>query len=119
MSKHHSPSITGYLLVFVALLVLLGVTVAVTWIDVGPFNIVVAMAVAIVKAALIVWYFMHLNHASNLVRLFGIFGFLWLGLMLTITMTDYTTRGLYMQVDHPTAMGTPESPAAEAAAATR
>jgi cytochrome c oxidase subunit IV len=97
-------SLGTYTLIFVALLVLLAATVAVTWVDVGPFNIVVALAIAITKAALIVWFFMHLNHASGLAKLFACVGFLWLGHMLVFTMADYATRGLYMGVEHPTAL---------------
>ena len=44
-----------------ALLFLTFVTVAVTWVDLGPFNIIVAMEVAAVKASLVLLYFMHLR----------------------------------------------------------
>ncbi len=44
-----------------ALLVLTFVTVAVTWVDLGSFNLIVALAIALVKASLVLLYFMHLR----------------------------------------------------------
>jgi cytochrome c oxidase subunit IV len=108
--EHEPASLLTYTLVFVALLVLLVATVAVTRVDVGPFNVVIALAIAFTKAALIVWFFMHLNHASALAKLFAAVGFLWLGHMLVFTMADYVTRGLYMPVEHPTAIGSEVEP---------
>ncbi len=46
--------------VLVALLFLTVVTVAVTYVDLGDFNIVLALAIAVVKAALVGAFFMHL-----------------------------------------------------------
>jgi cytochrome c oxidase subunit 4 len=47
--------------VLAALLVLTVVTVAVTYVDLGPLNLVVALAIATVKATLVLLYFMHLR----------------------------------------------------------
>jgi len=46
--------------IFVALLVLTYLTVAVAKIDMGELNIIVAMGIATLKAALVVLFFMHL-----------------------------------------------------------
>ena len=48
--------------VFGALLVLTVLTVAVTWVDLGSFNLYIALAVAVVKATLVALYFMHLRY---------------------------------------------------------
>jgi len=54
----------------VALLILTGLTVGASWAartgiaDFGSFNIVVALAIALVKAALVALYFMHLRYDS-------------------------------------------------------
>lgn len=45
-----------------ALLVLTGVTVAVTWVDLGTYNLWIALAIAGIKASLVVLYFMHLRY---------------------------------------------------------
>ncbi|MDH3628785.1 MAG: cytochrome C oxidase subunit IV family protein [Acidobacteriota bacterium] len=43
------------------LLFLTFVTVAITWFDLGPFNLIAAMAIAVVKGSLVCLYFMHLR----------------------------------------------------------
>lgn len=92
MTGHIVPRRTYYA-VFGALLVLLVLTVAVAKIDLGPLNPVVAMTVAVAKAVLIVLYFMHVRYESSLTRLFAAAGFLWLAILLSLTMSDYLSRG--------------------------
>ena len=48
--------------VFAALLFLTFVTVAVTWVDLGPLNIIVALGIATLKAVLVALFFMHLKY---------------------------------------------------------
>ena len=57
---HHIIPIQTYLKVFGALMFLTVLTVAVTYVDLGSFNIVLAMLIAIVKSALVLLFFMHL-----------------------------------------------------------
>ena len=59
---HHIIPIQTYLKVFVALMVLTVLTVAVTYIDLGFFNIILAMFIAIVKSTLVLLFFMHLYY---------------------------------------------------------
>ena len=84
--------VSTYLKVFAALVVLLVVTVAVAQVHLGVLNTPIAMLVALVKAALIVLYFMHVRNAPPLVRLFAAGGFLWLGIMFVFTFSDILTR---------------------------
>src|SRR5690348_1109574 len=100
--KEHLVSPMVYLLVVVLLMVLLVVTMALAFIDVDHFtqrhnlgsgwNTGIALAIAIIKASLIVLYFMHLKFAAKLTWAFAAAGFLWLGIMLVLTMGDYFTR---------------------------
>jgi len=86
-------SSTGlYLRVAGALYLLLGLTIACAFIDMGPFNIVVAMTIAVVKAALVVLFFMHLRSAGALTRVVACAGALWLLFMCALTLTDFLTR---------------------------
>ena len=64
-SEAHHVSLATYIAVFVALMVLLVATIAVTYVDVGRWNIIIALAIAIAKAALIVTYFMHIRYADG------------------------------------------------------
>lgn len=81
-----------YLKVFAALMVLLGATVGVAYIQLGWFNPVAAMTIAIVKAVIVILFFMHVRYSSRLVWVFVGAGFFWLGILFTLTFTDYFTR---------------------------
>lgn len=87
-----APSRTAYFVVFAVLLVLLVLTVAVTRVDLGVWNPIVALAIAGAKGALIVLYFMHVRSADPLARIAAVAGFLWLALLLGLTYGDYQTR---------------------------
>jgi cytochrome c oxidase subunit IV len=91
MSNHILPKKTYYL-VGAALMVLLGVTVAVALVHLGPFNVLVAMAVAVTKAVLVVLYFMHVKYNSKLTWVFASGGVLWLLIMIILTMGDFLAR---------------------------
>jgi cytochrome c oxidase subunit IV len=85
-----------YLLVYLALIVLLVVTLAVAFIEMGGLNTILAVAVASIKALLVILYFMHVRYSTALTRLFIIAGFIWLLILIGLTLTDYFTRaGLF------------------------
>ena len=67
--------------------------VGVAYFDLGPFNMVVMISIAVVKAVLVVLYFMHVRYGTHLTWVFAGAGFVWLAIMLVLTMQDYFTRG--------------------------
>lgn len=85
-------SIKPYVQVTAALFVLLFVTVGAAYVNLGALNTPVAMLISLSKASLIVWVFMHVRRADPLIRLFVVVGFFWLGIMLTLTLSDFLTR---------------------------
>ena len=89
----HHPTFGVYLAVFVALLLLLVATVVVAEIEFGRWNFLVATCIATVKAALIILFFMHVRYSTPLIWLFSVAGFFWLGILISITLADYYTRG--------------------------
>jgi cytochrome c oxidase subunit IV len=89
---HVIPRIV-YLTIFGVLMVLTVLTVAAATVDLGSFGIVVALAIAVVKATLVVLYFMHVRYSSRLTWLVIGSGVFWLFLLLSITMSDYLSRG--------------------------
>jgi cytochrome c oxidase subunit 4 len=91
MSQQIEPTRT-YVTVFVSLIGLTLLTTGVAFIDLGPFNTVVAMAIAFFKMSLVILYFMHVRHSGGLVRITLVAGFFWLALLLGLTMSDYQTR---------------------------
>ena len=85
-----------YLTVFGALMVLTIITVAVAFVDLGNMNVAVAMVVAVIKATLVVLFFMHVKYASKTTKLVVVAGLVWLGFLFFITLSDYLTRGWLM-----------------------
>ena len=81
-----------YFLVFGALLVLTLVTTAVAFVNLGPLNTPLALGIAVLKASLVMIYFMHLRHSTLLARVFAGAGVLWLLHFIIFTLSDYLTR---------------------------
>ena len=92
MSEHIS-SVKLYVGIWLALLAGTGLTVVAALIDMGPFNPIVALAIATIKATLVVLFFMHVKYTheklTKLVIAAAIFFFL---ILLALSMADYTTR---------------------------
>jgi cytochrome c oxidase subunit 4 len=88
----HSTSTATYYVVFALLLVLTGITVGVALVDLGPVNNVAAVGIAVIKASLVLVYFMHLRFTSRLTWVFAGAGFFWLIVLITFTMSDELTR---------------------------
>ncbi|HYG09505.1 MAG TPA: cytochrome C oxidase subunit IV family protein [Pyrinomonadaceae bacterium] len=93
--SEHIVSKKLYFVIFGALMVLTVLTVWVANIDLGSekLNTVVALAIAVTKAVLVVLYFMHVRYSSRLTWIVVAGGFLWLAIMVGLTMSDYLTRG--------------------------
>ncbi|MCI0333208.1 MAG: cytochrome C oxidase subunit IV family protein [Planctomycetes bacterium] len=91
MSFHIVPRST-YFKVFAALVLLLVVTVLAAKVPLGVFNTPIALSIGLVKATLIVLYFMHVRYSPPLVRVFAAGGFLWLAIMFALTFSDVLTR---------------------------
>ena len=92
MSEHVVP-VKVYLTVFVLLLVMTATTTAVSGVDLGPWNTVVALAIAVFKASLVVLFFMHAKYSPKLTRVVILGGLFWLAILLLITFSDFATRG--------------------------
>ncbi len=90
--KHTIDGIQTYLWIYVLLMVLLAATVCAAAVDMGRWNVVIALIIAVAKAILVILFFMHVRHSSRLTWIFAGAAFLWLGLLLALTMTDYVSR---------------------------
>ena len=82
-----------YLITGFALLAFLGLTIAAAYVNLGPFNTVAAMSIALAKAVLILLFFMHLGDSKPIIWVFAGAGFFWLGIMFALALSDYLTRG--------------------------
>ena len=91
-SQHHIVSPVIYIIIGCSLLVLTGVTVGASYLELGIFNPIVAIAIACIKAVLVVLFFMHVKYSSKLTKLTvfaGLFTFLTL---IGMTLSDYFSR---------------------------
>jgi cytochrome c oxidase subunit IV len=91
VSAHIVPKNT-YHAIFAGLMVLTLVTVWVSSFDLGSLNTVVALAIAGVKATLVVLFFMHVKYGTRLTKLAIIAALYWFGILLALTLSDYITR---------------------------
>jgi cytochrome c oxidase subunit IV len=104
MSGHISPKST-YITIFGALMVCTILTVLAAFINLGNLNFPVAITIAVFKATLVVLFFMHVKYGSKLTKLIVGVAFFFLGIMLSLTMADYLSRGWYTAARGSTAAG--------------
>ena len=89
---HHVSSLAMYFGVFLALMVLTAITVWVSTVDLGALNVPVAMAIAILKAVLVILFFMHVLHSSRLTWVIVLGAGMFLAVLFVLTFSDYLTR---------------------------
>jgi cytochrome c oxidase subunit 4 len=87
---HVSP-VPVLLAVFAALMVLTYATVAVRGFDLGPWNLLIAMGIATVKASLVALYFMHLRYDKPFHAILFVVGVLFVALFISLTLLDTLT----------------------------
>jgi cytochrome c oxidase subunit 4 len=89
----HIDSVKTYALVFAGLIFLTIATTAVAFVDLGPFSVVVALAIAMCKMLLVALFFMHVRHSTGMMRLVVLGGFVWLLILIVLTLSDIVSRG--------------------------
>ena len=82
-----------YLLIWGILIALTTTTVVVAEIELGEWNVVVALTIAVIKALLVMLYFMHVKESSSLTKLIVVAGFFWMAILFGLTFNDYLSRG--------------------------
>ena len=105
MAGHISPKSTYYT-IFGSLMVLTAITVSVAFLNLGALNFPVALSIAILKATLVILFFMHVKYSSSLTKLICGVSFFFLVLLFGLTMTDYLSRGWFVAPGGTTAAGT-------------
>ena len=88
----HVVPISTYVGVFFILMIGTAVTTWVAYIDLGRWNTVVALTIAVIKMIFVVLFFMHVKYATGLTRIVILAGFFWLGIMITLSCSDELTR---------------------------
>src|ERR1044071_1969652 len=93
--EHHVTSAKAYIAIFLGLIVLTLLTTAVAFVDLGAFNVAVALGIATCKMLLVALFFMHVKDSSPLTKLVIVGALLWLAIMLGFTLGDYWIRGWF------------------------
>ncbi len=78
------PETRSLLLTWIALVVLLALTVGASFVLTGPPSLAAALLIAFAKAALILWIFMHLREISGLLRVFAVAAAAWLLILFAL-----------------------------------
>ena len=106
MAAHAHPTPRSYFIVFATLMGLLVLTVVAAFVPldrvfgdgaraevwIRRVTVAVALTIAVAKGVLIILYFMHVRYAPRVTWAFAGAAFVWLGIMLVLTLSDYMTR---------------------------
>lgn len=94
-STDHSNAlpVSTCITVYVALLALTAITVGAAFLDMSFLNTPVALGIASAKALLVMYFFMELRHSDKLNWVVMGSGFVFLAIMIMLTMSDMVSRG--------------------------
>jgi cytochrome c oxidase subunit IV len=90
--EQHIVSPVTYLIIFAILLVCTALTIGASYLEMGPWNPVIAIGIAVFKGTLVVLFFMHIKYSSKLMKLTvgaGLFTFL---ILVGMSLADYMSR---------------------------
>jgi cytochrome c oxidase subunit 4 len=93
--NEHAQHIVGpgvYVAILFALLVGTALTVWASYVDLGFWNPIIALAIATTKAVLVVLFFMHVKYSAKLTKLTIISGIFMFLVLISMTLTDYISR---------------------------
>jgi cytochrome c oxidase subunit 4 len=90
--SEHIVSPKTYVAVFLSLLFFTGLTYSIALIDLGPFNPLVAIVIAMIKSMLVILFFMHVKYSPKMTKVAIISGLFFLLILLALSMTDYISR---------------------------
>ena len=91
--SEHIVSLRAYITIFLALMVGTALTVFAGLQDFpGQLNVIIALTIAVIKATLVVLYFMHVRYSSKLIWVIVTSALFWLVILFALTFSDYWTR---------------------------
>ena len=91
--SEHIVSLRVYLTIFLSLMVGTALTVWAGLHDFpGPLNVIIALTIAVIKATLVILYFMHVRYSSRLIWVIFTSALFWLVILFALTFSDYWSR---------------------------
>lgn len=112
-ATHHIVPVRVYLAIILILMALTIVTVWAAFMDFGFLNTVIAVAIAVVKALLVVMFFMHLKYSARILWLYAGAGAVFFIIMIAFLLSDYRSRDWLTRPqawETPPAIGAPAAP---------
>jgi cytochrome c oxidase subunit IV len=91
----HIGSLKVYVGVFMVLMIGTAITIWAAFLDLGLLNAPIALVIATVKAVFVILFFMHVKDSDRLTKITVAAGIFWLGILLSLTMTDFLSRTWY------------------------
>jgi cytochrome c oxidase subunit IV len=91
-TEDHVIPKTIYYTIFGILMLCTYLTVQIAFFDLGELNTIAALGIAVLKATLVVLFFMHVKYSTRLTWAVVAGSIFWFGILLTLTMSDYLTR---------------------------
>jgi cytochrome c oxidase subunit 4 len=82
----------SYIQVYFLLLILLACAFGVSFLKIGSAQLIISLGIAVAKALLILYYFMHLKKSQNTNRIVAFAGVFWLMVLMSFSLTDYASR---------------------------
>lgn len=87
--KHVQITLSSYVMVWAALLVLTVLTIVAASLHFGAFSVLAAIVIATIKGALVLLYFMHLRYEERLFLIMLGVALITLAIILVLTYVDY------------------------------
>ena len=91
-SAFHSQGYTIYILIWIGLVVLTGLTVVVAGVDLREVAVLTAMIVASIKSFLVMAFFMHLKYEPPIFRLMFLILLITFAIFMILTFSDVLFR---------------------------
>lgn len=91
-TAHHVIPPRVYVTVFALLLIFTALTVFIATVELGAWNIPVALLIATIKASLVFLFFMGVRWYAPMLKTIAAAGFIWFGIMVMFTLSDFVTR---------------------------
>ncbi len=95
MSEHGGEHIVSpklYILIWIILLIFTALTTGVAFLDLGVFNPIIALVIAVTKATLVILFFMHVKYSSRMIALTIGCALFFLSILMVLTTSDYISR---------------------------
>lgn len=88
----HQSGYGLYVIVWLALIALTSLTVTVAGIDFGSYTLFIAMTIAAIKSALVIYFFMHIKYEEPIFKFFILVSGMTLLVIFILTFSDFSFR---------------------------